>query len=68
MAQRDLRRVQRAAERMEQARGELRDAILAAHRTGESYRDIAQYAGLAHSRVAELAKEARELEQPGDAP
>ena len=60
MAQRDLRRIQRLAARLEQARVELRDAILAAHDSGESIRDIAPYAGMSPSRVHELLAEARQ--------
>jgi hypothetical protein len=39
---------------------QLRDAILAAHDSGESVRDIAPYAGMSPSRVHELLVEARE--------
>jgi hypothetical protein len=63
MAQKDLRRVQRLAGKVQQARAELRDAILAAHRSGESVRDIAPFAGMSPSRVFELLKEARRLER-----
>jgi hypothetical protein len=70
MAQKDLRRVQRCAERLEQARVDLREAIHAAAKTGESIRDIAPYAGMSRSRVHDLLIEAqeylrrREREQP----
>jgi len=63
MAQRDLRRVQTRAQQLEKARQALRDAILQAHASGESVRDIAPYAGLSPSRVYELLKEA--LDEPG---
>lgn len=66
MAQRDLRKVQRLAARLEQDRVALRDAILAAHESGESIRDIAPYAGMSPSRVHELLAEAREA--GGDRP
>ena len=59
MAQRDLRRVATRAQQLERARVELRDAILRAHESGESVRDIAPYAGLSPSRVFELLKEAQ---------
>jgi transposase len=62
MAQRDLRRVRRRAETVERARLELRDAIVVAHRSGESFRDIAPFAGMSHSRVYELLREAQRLE------
>ena len=57
MAQRDLRRVATRARQLEKARIELRDAILTAHASGESVRDIAPHAGLSPSRVFELLKE-----------
>jgi len=66
MAQRDLRRVRSAAKRLEKARGELRDAILVARRSGESVRDIAPFAGLSPSRVQELVKEAEALDAKTD--
>lgn len=62
VAQRDLKQVQRRAQQMAASRERLRDAILQAHRSGESIRDIAPYAGLSPSRVQELLKEARDLE------
>jgi DNA-directed RNA polymerase specialized sigma24 family protein len=60
VAQRDLKRVKRVADRLEAMRGELRDAILAASRSGESIRDIARFAGLSPSRVHELLREAQD--------
>lgn len=63
MAQKDLRKVRAAARRLAAARADLRDAIHAANLSGESVRDIAPYADLSPSRVQELLKEARELEQ-----
>jgi hypothetical protein len=62
MAQRDLKRVRRHADKLARAREELGVAILAAHRSGESVRDIAPYAGISPSRVFELLKEAQGLE------
>lgn len=59
MAQADLRRVARAAARIEKARAELAQAILRAHESGESLRDIAPYAHLSYSRVHDLLREAR---------
>jgi hypothetical protein len=59
VAQADLRRVARAAARIEKARAELAQAILLAHESGESLRDIAPYAGLSYSRVHDLLAEAR---------
>jgi len=63
VAQRELRRVRAAADRLERSRGLLRDAILAAHKSGESVRDMAPYAGLSPSRTHDLLKEAQELER-----
>ena len=40
-------------------RQELREAILAAVESGESYRDIAPYAGLSYTRVYQLAQQKR---------
>ena len=62
MAQKDLRRVRAAARRLEKAQAALRDAIYAASRSGESTRDIAPYAGMSHSQVAERIKEAARAE------
>jgi hypothetical protein len=59
MAKRDLRRVERAAQKIANARQELGTAILAAQDSGESLRDIAPFARLSYSRVYELAREAR---------
>lgn len=63
MARRDLQRVQRAAAKVDKAREQLAWAILLAHRSGESLRDIAPYAGLSYSRVHDLLAEAREREE-----
>ena len=56
-AQRDLRHVRTKARQLERARVSLRDAIVRAHRSGESVRDIAPYAGLSPSRVHDLLQE-----------
>lgn len=55
--------MQAAAARLERARAELRDAIWAAKKSGESVRDIAPWAGLKPTRVQELIQEAKRLEQ-----
>lgn len=57
MAQSHLRAVKRAADQMDRAREKLRAAIVAAHESGESIRDIAPHAGLSPSRVHELLRE-----------
>lgn len=61
MAQRDLKRVRQAADRLEQDRIALSRAILAASESGETIRDIAPYARLSTSRVHEMIREARKL-------
>jgi hypothetical protein len=63
LAQKDLKKVAAAAAKVERSRAVLRDAIYAASRSGESVRDIAPYAGLSSTRVHELLREARRLEQ-----
>lgn len=57
MAQADLRRVQRAAARVTDAREELIAAIFAAVSSGETYRDIARAAGMSHQRVGQIVKQ-----------
>lgn len=68
MAQRDLRRVRRAAERLESARQQLREAIRQASLSGESVRDIAPYAGLSPSRVYEMLREAEHATTDPESP
>jgi hypothetical protein len=58
MAQRDLRRVARAAREADQARGKLIAAILLARESGETYRDIGDAAGLTHGRIVQIVREA----------
>lgn len=59
MAQADLRRVRRAARRAADSEAELRDAIVAARASGETYRDIAEAAGLSHQRIWQLTNPKR---------
>lgn len=59
MARADLRRVERAAGRARESRAELVEAILAAAASGETYRDIAEAAGMSHQRVGQIVKESR---------
>ena len=59
MAQKDLRRVRSAARKVERAERELHLAILAAVESGESYRDIAPWAGLSYTRVFQISKQMR---------
>jgi len=58
MAQRDLKRVRAARRRLEGAEKALRDAVVAAHRSGESIRDIAPYAELSPTRIHQILREA----------
>jgi hypothetical protein len=66
VAQRDLKRVRRRAEQLENARIALRDAIVIAIDSGESVRDVAPFAGLSPSRIHQLLREAREAERQRD--
>ncbi len=59
MAKADLRRVARAAQRVRESRDELEAAIVAASASGESYRDIAEAAGMSHQRVGQIVKKGR---------
>lgn len=59
MARADLRRVQLAARKVDSARAELYAAICAAHASGETYRDIAEAAGISYQRVGQIVKEGR---------
>lgn len=62
MAQSHLRKVARAKEKLEKARLELEQAVLAAQDSGESLRDIAPFAGMTYTRVHELVRRARQRE------
>jgi hypothetical protein len=67
MAGRDLRHVRSKAQAVKRAEQELADAILRAVESGESFRDIAPYAGLSSSRVHQLAQQAKaERDRPAD--
>ena len=61
MAQSDLRRVARAARKLEKTtselREELREAIMRARDSGETYRSIAEAAGLSHPRIIQIVRE-----------
>ena len=60
MTQRDLRRVRTKARAVERAERELHAAILQAVAAGESYRDIAPYAGISFSRIYQIVRDAKE--------
>ena len=64
MSMRDLRRVQARARAVERAERELHAAILQAVEAGESYRDIAPYAGLSFSRIYQIVRDAKEKDAP----
>lgn len=55
-----LRRVQAACEALEAARLEMTAAVLAAVEQRETYRAIAEVAGLSYQRIAQIVKESRE--------
>jgi hypothetical protein len=56
---RAARKVQKADAAAHQARAELREAILAAHREGASMRRIAGVAGVSYTRVFQIIRETR---------
>jgi len=59
VAQRDLRRVERAARKMDLARDELRQAIVQARSAGETFDDIGRAAGLSRQRVQQIVRDRR---------
>ncbi len=60
VAQVHLRRVARAARKSKAARAELREAILEARESSETYADIGKAAGLTHARIVQIVKEAKD--------
>jgi len=60
VAKRDLRRVQRAARGVDQARDELRVAIVDAREAGETFEDIGRAAGISRQRVQQILNERKE--------
>jgi hypothetical protein len=56
MPERDLARIELAAERAKEARAELERAIVQAHERGDSLRTIAEAAGLSHQRVHQIIR------------
>jgi DNA-directed RNA polymerase sigma subunit (sigma70/sigma32) len=56
VAQRDLRRVERAARALDSARDELRRSILLAREAGETFEDIGRAAGLSRQRVQQIVR------------
>ena len=63
VARADLRRVGKAAKALRAARAEFNAAIRAASASGETYRDIAEVAGISHQRVGVIVNEARRDEE-----
>lgn len=59
VAERDLKRVQRAARKVDEARDELREAMLLARDSGETLEAIGRAAGLSRQRVAQIMDERR---------
>jgi hypothetical protein len=61
-----LRDVRQARARKDAAERELVVAMVAAHESGETFRDIGEEAGLSHQRVHELVRsEQRRRDQEG---
>jgi hypothetical protein len=63
VAQKELKAVRRAVQGVEKARARLRDAALAAARSGESVQDIGDWAGMSKTSAQRLLDEARRLER-----
>lgn len=59
VARADLRRAERAARRLREARAEFNAAIQAAAASGETHRDIAEVTGISHQRVGVIVKNGR---------
>jgi DNA-directed RNA polymerase sigma subunit (sigma70/sigma32) len=59
VAKRDLKRVERAARRVDLARDDLRAAILLAKEAGETFEDIGRAAGVSRQRIQQILKESR---------
>jgi DNA-directed RNA polymerase specialized sigma24 family protein len=54
---RELDQVRRKAARLSDAQDAFRAAVLAAHRAGASYRQIADAAGISHTSVQNIVRE-----------
>ena len=59
VAKRDLKRVERAARKADDAREELRHAIEQARAAGETLDDIGRAAGLSRQRISQILQERR---------
>lgn len=56
MARADLDRVEKARKQLVDAQDRLHEAIIAAVKSGETYRDVGARAGLSHQRVAQIVR------------
>ena len=65
VSQRDLRKVRTAVGNVKKAEQRLIDTIIAAHRSGESIRDIAPHAELSPSRIHQILREQERLKPTG---
>ena len=59
MAQKHLRRVRQAAADISQARRRFDLAVVDAYESGETLRDIAEWAGVGHQRIHQIIRDAR---------
>jgi hypothetical protein len=64
MARRDLDLVALMSERVEEMRAALTLAIIKARQSGETYRDIAEAAGMSHPTVMKLVREQTSYVEP----
>lgn len=62
MAQKHLRKVKQAANDINQARRRFELVVLEAHQSGETLRDIADWAGVSHQRIHQIIRDARDRE------
>ena len=60
MAQTDLRRVERCKQQLDEAREMWKLAIRDAVASGETYKDVAEYAGVSYQRIGQIVNEPRE--------
>jgi DNA-directed RNA polymerase specialized sigma24 family protein len=63
MAQEDLRNVARARARITKAEDLLDRAMLRAHESGESFRDIGKVAGMSHQKVSDRLEALRKRDR-----
>lgn len=63
LSQRDLKNVAKARAQLLKAQANLVEMIMLARASGETYRDIAEYAGLSHQRVQEIVRQEQRGQQ-----